>query len=124
VALALDTGSLIAFERGDRQVAAMVEAARRRRERVVTSSGCIAQAWRDPRQVLLARLLKGVKESALDEGRSRSTGELCAAAGTADVVDAHLALLMRDDDIVLTSDEADLRHLLATRGVRARTRPC
>ncbi|HET7388772.1 MAG TPA: hypothetical protein VFJ19_19130 [Nocardioidaceae bacterium] len=38
-----------------------------------------------------------------------------------DVVDAHVAVLTREDDTVLTSDVEDLRLLLATRGVRART---
>jgi hypothetical protein len=52
VALILDTGGLIAFDRGDRQVAALLEVARRRRDPVITSSGCVAQAWRGggPRQ--------------------------------------------------------------------------
>ena len=35
---------------------------------------------------------------------SREVGELCAAVGKSDVIDAHLALLARDDDVVLTSD--------------------
>jgi len=126
VGLVLDTGGLIAFDRGDREVAALVEAARRRRDRVVTSSGCVAQAWREggPRQVLLSRLLAGVWETGLDRRMSRLTGELCGTATTADVVDSHVALLVRDDDVVLTSDVDDLRSLLHTRGVNAQVRRC
>lgn len=126
MALVLDTGGLIAFDRGDREVAALVEAARRRRDRVVTSSGCVAQAWRvgGPRQALLSRLLAGVWETGLDRRISRAIGELCGAATAANVVDAHVALLVRDDDVVLTNDVDDLRGLLRTRGVSAHLRRC
>src|SRR3954454_10154504 len=99
--LVLDTGGLIAFDRGDREVAALVEAARRRRERVATSSGCVAQAWRDgSRQALLARLLQGVREDGLGPAISRAIGLLCGAAAVNDVVDAHVASLAQDGDVV------------------------
>ncbi len=123
--LVLDTGALIAFERGDRQVGALVEVTRRRKDRVVTSSGCVAQAWRDDtRQVLLARLLAGTTEQPLHPGGSRAVGELCAASGTSDVIDAHLALLAHDHDSVLTSDPGDLRVLLQATKFAARTIRC
>jgi hypothetical protein len=114
VGLVLDTGGLIAFDRGDREVAALVEATRRRRDRIVTSSGCVAQAWRGGglRQALLARLLQGLYEHGLDPQVSRRVGELCAVSGSNDVVDAHVALLGHDDDIIVTSDVEDLRRLL------------
>jgi hypothetical protein len=125
VGLVLDTGGLIGFERGDRVVAALVEAARRRREPVVTSSGCVAQAWRgDSRQALLARLLHGLDEQGLDRRVSRAVGALCAAGGSADVIDAHVALLAHDEDVVLTSDSPDIRRLLEVRGCRAEVKPC
>lgn len=111
--LVLDTGALIAFERGDRKVAALIEATRRRKDRVTTSSGCVAEAWRDgARQVLLVRLLAGTAEQALDPDGSRRVGELCATARTADVIDAHVTLLAGDHDTVVTSDRADLRRLI------------
>lgn len=112
--LVLDTGALIAFERGDRHVAALVEATRRRKDRVVTSSGCVAQAWRDgARQALLARLLAGTAEHPLGPQQSRRVGALCAATPSDDVIDAHVALLASDHDTVVTSDTDDLRPLLA-----------
>lgn len=124
--LVLDTGGLIAFDRGDREVAALVEAARRRRDRVVTSSGCVAQAWRGggSRQALLARLLQGVIELGLDHRMSRAAGEVCGSTGTADVIDAHVALLVHDGDVIVTSDANDLRRLLRARGVAADVRRC
>lgn len=126
VGLVLDAGALIAFDRGDREVAALVEATRRRRERILTSSGCVAQAWRGSgsRQALLVRLLRGVDERPLDRSRSRNVGELCAKAAAADVIDAHVALLADDPDIVLTSDVEDLQQLLTAAGSAATVRRC
>lgn len=124
--LVLDSGGMIAFERGDRNVAALIEATRRRREQIVTSSGCVAQAWRrgGPGQALLARLLRGVDERGLDQDVSRQVGQLCGDAALNDVIDAHVALLARDGDAVLTSDADDLRRLLRARGSTAQVRRC
>jgi uncharacterized protein (DUF58 family) len=125
VSLVLDSGALIAFDRGDRQVAALLEAARRRGDRVLSSSGCVGQSWRDgARQARLARLLAGIDAQALDETASRAVGELCARARRDDVVDAHIALLTHDGDVLLTSDQTDLKHLLRIHGVRAAVVPC
>src|SRR5262249_50084504 len=77
--MVFDTGALIAF---DRRVAALVEAVRRRRELIVTPSGCVAQAWREgPRQTLLARLLSGIHERALPPTVCRHVGGLCSLVG-------------------------------------------
>ena len=124
--LVLDAGALIAFDRGDREVASLVEATRRRRERIRTSSGCVAQAWRSggSRQALLARLLQGVDERPLDPSGSKSVGELCAKAIAADVIDGHVALIANDPDIVVTSDVDDLQALLMAAGSAATVRRC
>lgn len=124
--LVLDSGGLIAFDRGDRAVAALVEATRRRRERIMTSSGCVAQSWRSggPRQALLARLLRGVDERALDADVSRDIGGLCTKASSSDVIDAHIALLARDADMVVTSDADDVRALLQAAGSAATVTRC
>jgi len=92
-----------------------------RKDRTVTSSGCVARAWRGSgaRQALLARFLRGTHEHGLDADVSRKVGELCAAVGKSDVIDAHLALFARDDDVVLTSDVQDLRTLLRAAGTTA-----
>jgi hypothetical protein len=85
----------------------------------------VAQAWRDsPRQALLARLLAGTAEHPLHPGDSRAVGGLLATSGTADVVDAHLALLAHDHDPVVTSDPGDLRALLRATKSAARTIRC
>jgi hypothetical protein len=126
VGLVLDTGGLIAFDRGDREVAALIEATRRRREQILTSSGCVAQAWRGDgsRQALLVRLLRGVHERGLDSAVSRGVGQLCGITASSDVVDAHVALLTQDGDIVVTSDIDDLGRLLQATGSKADVKRC
>lgn len=66
----------------------------------------------------LARVLAGVDVIPLDNAQGRRIGELLSA-GTADVVDGHVALLVRPGDRVLTSDAGDLRRLLSAREVSA-----
>jgi predicted nucleic acid-binding protein len=104
----LDTGALIAFERNDRRVVAIVKRAIDLGERLVVPAGVVAQAWRDGRrQVRLARLLgaRELRVEALDDTAARATGQLLGATGTADVVDASAALLAQRQDLsVVTSD--------------------
>ena len=65
----------------------------------------------------------GAPPPAEDQARPLSAAgpspELCAAAGTVDVVDANLALLVRDGDALLTSDGRDLDVLLRASGCSA-----
>jgi hypothetical protein len=55
---------------------------------------------------------------------SRATGNLCGTSKTADVVDAHVALLTRQGDVVLTSDVDDFRRLIKTRSIQAELVRC
>ena len=85
-----------------------------------TSSAVVAQVWRDGRrQVNLTRVLTGVDIAPLDDVAAKRVGELLAATGTTDIADAHLALLARPGDVVLTSDLTDIAVLLAARRVTA-----
>lgn len=84
----------------------------------------VGQVWRDGgQQVNLARVLDGVGIEALTAGDGKRIGELLRRARSAGVVDAHVALLVAPEDVVLTSDPGDLRALLQARGVRAREQP-
>jgi hypothetical protein len=56
-------------------------------------------------------LLPAIKIESLDEGLGRRAGALLARSGTADVIDASLALLVNDGDELLTSDLEDFRVL-------------
>jgi hypothetical protein len=120
VSLVLDAGALVAIDRLDRRVWASLRVAREEDTSVRTSGGVIAQVWRSgSRQANLARALAGVDVAALDHYTGRRVGELLARSKTADVVDGHVALLANPGDTVLTSDVADLRHLLRVRGIDA-----
>lgn len=120
MSVVLDAGAFLAVEKGDRRVAAMLRLLQRQRVALRTSAAVVAQVWRDGRkQALLARLLDGVAVRALGAGDDRRTGELVSKAGTRDVIDAHLALVAEEDDLILTSDPEDLKRLLATRHVDA-----
>jgi predicted nucleic acid-binding protein len=111
----LDAGALVAFERNDRRVRRLIELAAEHGASVHVPAGVIGQVWRDgARQVRLARLLKsgllGVQDLDLDE--ARAAGSLCGIAGTADVIDASVALLARRHRAaVVSSDPEDLHQL-------------
>lgn len=117
-ALVLDTGALIALDRNDRTVWAMLRNAADDDAQVSVPAGVIAQAWRDgSRQALLARALTHCDEVPLEGSLARAAGLLCAQASTADVVDASVALVAAARSqtapaALITSDPGDLRHLL------------
>ncbi|GAA1520353.1 hypothetical protein [Nocardioides humi] len=116
--LVLDTGALLAIEWRNRAVLAAIRRAHEEGVPVRTSSGAVAQTWRNgARQVRLATALRGIDEHAIDAGASRRVGRLLADAGTSDVIDAHVATLCDPNAVLLTSDPDDLDHLAATRGV-------
>lgn len=119
-ALVFDSGALIALERGDRAIGALLAAAAQNGIEAVTSSACVAQVWRDPaRQAKLARGLAGFLERAVDVTEARRAGVLLARTGTRDVVDAAVALLVEDGDTILTSDPHDIERLLDVVDTRA-----
>ncbi len=123
-ALVFDAGALIALDRGDRAVGALLAVAAREGAEAVTSSACVAQVWRDPaRQARLTRALAGFLEWPLDSLRARRCGLLLADAHTSDIADAALTLLVQDGDTILTSDPRDIEHLLQATGTDARIHP-
>jgi PIN domain-containing protein len=111
----LDTGALVGFERNDRRVVAIVARALAHQDPLVVPAGVVAQAWRDgARQVRLARLLGApiCEVVALGDRQARAAGQLCGVSGTADVVDASVALTANERGLpVITSDADDLRRL-------------
>lgn len=120
MSLVLDAGALIAVDRRDRSILALLRIAERRNEPLITSAAVVAQVWRDgSRQANLARLLAGVRVAALRPEDGRRLGVLLGRCGAADVVDAHIASLATAGDVLLTSDSHDLRPLLAAIGVDA-----
>ena len=121
--LVLDAGGLIAVDRQDRVVGAMLRVAQQRTIPVRTSASVIAQVWRNGSlQANLARVLAGVHTAALDGPTGRLVGELLGRSRTSDVVDGHLGLIVRSGDTVLTSDPKDIKMILNARGVSATVR--
>jgi hypothetical protein len=120
VSLVLDAGALLAIDRRDRWVGAMLRVAQQERIPVRTSPAVVAQVWRHgARQAQLARVLAGVAVPPLDLDTGKRLGALLGTTGSSDVVDAHVASLARPGDQVLTSDPDDLRNLLDALSVKA-----
>lgn len=113
--LTLDAGALIAFERNDRAVVAIVAYASRHNIRLAAPAGVVGQVWRDGRrQARLARLLGSglVDVVPLDDAAARAAGQICGVAGTHDVIDASVVLCARKrGHRVLTADVDDLERL-------------
>lgn len=109
----LDAGFLIGIERGERRVIELSRHHLHTGRPTVTSAGVVAQVWRDgARQSRLVVWLRGVEVVSIDTTGARLVGELLAAHGAADVVDGHLALLVRRLSFpVATSDRDDLERL-------------
>lgn len=114
MSVTLDTGALMAVDRGDGRLLALLDRISQRQQRVLIPAGVVAQAWRSPRQARLARLLRSrdVDVIALDEAAARAVGVLIGKRGTSDTVDAHVVVVARRAGCaVITSDPDDLRRL-------------
>jgi predicted nucleic acid-binding protein len=113
--LTLDAGGLIALDRDDRRVVALLARATETGAMVTVPATALAQAIRRPdRQVRLARLLRQPTTHVvpLDRIDATAVGRLLAASGTADIADAHVVTCARRrDQAVVTSDPDDLRRL-------------
>jgi DNA-binding transcriptional MocR family regulator len=120
-ALILDAGALVAVDRDDRAMMARMRASQQHGLELRTNAMVVAQVWRDRhgRQANLARLLQAVDVRAVSQRDGREAGELQAAAGTADPIDATVVLLAAPGDRILTSDPGDIAHLAAAADNRA-----
>jgi hypothetical protein len=113
--IVLDAGALIALDRGNKRMIALLHRALAQGRVFRVPAGVVGQAWRDGRvQVTLARFLRSeeVEIIPLDEQLARSCGELCGAAKSADIIDAAVVILARERrDPIVTGDPNDLRRL-------------
>jgi hypothetical protein len=117
----LDAGALVAVDRRDRRIGAQLRVLQQQGTPIRASSAVVAQVWRDGRkQANLARVLAGVGIEPLGKDDGKPIGELLALSGSADIVDAHVALMTAHADLVLTGDPGDIRTLLQARRVPAR----
>ena len=112
MSLVLDSGALVALERNERPMWIRLKAAQLAGDISLTHAGVLGQVWRGgPRQARLAQALAGIDVHPLDERLGRAAGELLAAAGLSDVIDAAVVLLSTDGDDIVTSDPDDLHQL-------------
>jgi predicted nucleic acid-binding protein len=113
--ITLDAGALIALDRNDRQVIALLARTTELGMRIVIPASALAQAMRNPaKQARLQRLIRqpGTDLVALNAADATAVGLLVARTGRADVVDAHVVICaQRAGQTVVTSDPRDIQKL-------------
>ena len=111
----LDAGALIALDRNDRRVIALLARADETSARITIPATALAQAIRSPlKQARLSRLVRQPTTQlvALDGPDATQVGVLLAASRTADIADAHVVICARRHaEAIVTSDPEDLRRL-------------
>ena len=110
--LTLDAGALIAFDRSERTVVALIARAIEQGYTFAVPAGVVGQSWRDGSgQARLARFLGSseVLIEGLDDQRAREAGQLCGVTKTRDVIDASVVLCAkRHGHRIVTSDPKDM----------------
>lgn len=113
--LTLDTGALIALERGNRVAVAVLQRAIAAKVDIALPTTVIAQAIRDPaKQVALNILIRASVTDIvdLDHPTAVAVGRMLAVSGTSDITDAHVAITATSrNHAIATSDSGDLAAL-------------
>lgn len=113
--LTLDAGGLIALDRGDRKMLALLARAREHGDRITVPATVLAQVLRSPaRQARVVRLCRHPATDlvALDGPEASAVGLLLAESRTADIVDAHVLICARRaQQAMVTSDPDDIARL-------------
>jgi predicted nucleic acid-binding protein len=111
VGITLDTGALIARERGDRRFRGILDEATLGGIRVTVPAAVVAETWRGSSR-RLAGILTMVEVEPMTERLAKLTGEALAAVKGSTLVDAlvMVSAALRGD-VVYTADVADLVRL-------------
>ena len=112
----LDSGAVIASERNDPTLAAILKAARKNRTPILVPATVVAETWRGSSTHARAAHLFGSVDGfpELNEQSARQVGALLALSKTAAIVDGNvvaIAIALRPATVV-TSDVHDVTHLL------------
>lgn len=108
-----DAGALVAADRNDERLWQLHATALVEGVPVIVPAPVVAQAWRKPQQVRIARLLKYAEICPMDDALARKVGRLFGETKTFDIVDATVAILAAElHATVLTSDPGDITHLV------------
>ena len=114
----LDAGALIALDRDDRRLIALLARIAESGGRVTVPATALAQAMRRPaRQARLSRLIRQPNTAlvSLDGPDATQVGLLLARSRTTDIVDAHVVICARrNTESIVTSDPDDLAALDAS----------
>ncbi|MGO9000070.1 MAG: PIN domain-containing protein [Polyangiaceae bacterium] len=118
--ITLDTGALIALERGGARMLRIVSAAVQSDTRITVPTVVVAEWWRGRASKRMQRLLDGIDIEPLDARLAKIAGDAIGAVRGATTIDAIvMASAAQRGDTVFTSDVEDLAHLAAFfRGVR------
>ena len=110
-----DAGALIALDRGNRRVIALIARAAELAAPITIPATALAQATRAPtRQARLARLVRQptTRLVPLDGVDATAVGVLLAASRTRDITDAHVVICARRNaEPIATSDPIDISRL-------------
>lgn len=110
-----DAGGLIALDRDDRRVIALLARAAETGARITVPACALAQAIRAPaKQARLSRLVRQptTRLVPLDGPDATRVGLLLARTRTSDIADAHVVICARRNaEPIITSDPSDLRRL-------------
>ena len=111
----LDAGGLIALDRDDRRVIALIARATQLGMRITVPATALAQAIRNPaRQARLSRFVRQASTDLvpLDGPAATAVGLLLAQTGMADIVDAHVVICaQRAGQAIVTTEAGDLRRI-------------
>lgn len=112
--LTLDAGALIAYERGNERIRAILTLAYARGLVPTIPAIALAEVWRgDAKDARVAHLLKACSIETVDERLARATGRLRRRTQGSSTIDACIAVgVRRRRDALATSDPNDMRTLL------------
>lgn len=112
-AFVLDAGALIAFERFDSRIDALLGEVIEGDDEILIPASALAQVWRGgSRSARLVRLIAGSHSDPLDEARAKEVGERLGNRDKADIADAHVVCCAIECNAeLLTADRDDIEAL-------------